>query len=92
MSVALNVVRLLRRLPHTARFDRHLDNCAAYEVLYRTSDPALPPLKITQALGLVPIGSFYTTEPDVMRKGVHLTVVSDNSRRSGVEYEPLDAA
>ena len=93
MSLALNVVRLLRRLPHNARFDRHLDDCAAYEVWYRESDPALPPLTVAQAMGLVPLGGFYVPEAQVVRKGVKLSVVvGDDRQRRIVDSEPLDAA
>lgn len=93
MSLALNVVRLLRRLPHTARFDRHLDDCAAYEVWYREADPDLPPLTAAQALGLVSLGSFYTAGSEIMRKRVELSVVVRNDRiGSRGEHEPLNAA
>ena len=93
MSFALNVVRLLRRLPHTARFDRHLDNCAAYEIWYRDLDPALPPLTVRQALGLVPLGSFNVPCSEPMSKRVKLAVVVSNDHlRSIRDHEPLDAA
>lgn len=92
MSLALNVVRLLRRLPHTARFDRHLDDCAALEVFYRPLAPEFPPLKVSQALGLVPLPSFNppVSKPSVER--VPLTVVADNTSRRLAKQEPLDAA
>ncbi len=92
MSLALKVVRLLRRLPRTTRFDRHLDNCAAYEIWYRDSDPTLPPLKVAQALGLVVLGGLNLPSPEPVSKRIKLTVVSDNSARSRMQGEPLDAA
>jgi len=50
MSLALFIVKVLRKLPRTARFDKHLDDCAAYEVFYRAFDDSLPPLTVKHAL------------------------------------------
>ena len=37
MSTALTLVRVLRHLPRTGSFDRHLTDCAALEVFYQTA-------------------------------------------------------
>lgn len=54
MSFRLKLISVLRRLPHTRAFDRHLTDCAALEVIYRPGslttrhilklDPLPPPM------------------------------------------------
>ena len=55
MSLALFIVKVLRKLPHTAQFDQHLTNCAAHEVVYRAFDDSLPQLRLRHVLAQSPL-------------------------------------
>ena len=46
MSLVLFAIRVLRRLPRTARFDAHLDRCAAIEVFHVPHDNRFRPLRL----------------------------------------------
>jgi len=56
MDAALWLVRVLRRLPHTAAFDRHLTYCAALAVIYHPF--GAEPLKIAHVLRREPLPPF----------------------------------
>lgn len=49
---SLALIRILRRIPHTDAFDRHLTDCAAHAVLYRDDDLRLPRLTWRHVLRL----------------------------------------
>lgn len=61
---ALWLVRILRRLPHSYAFDRHLDNCAAHEVLDRAFDERLPELSVAHVLRRKPLPKVEFFEPE----------------------------
>lgn len=51
----LFLVRVLRRLPHTSRFEAHLNACAALEILYAPFDENFPRLRWAHVLRIVPL-------------------------------------
>jgi hypothetical protein len=53
-DAALFAVRVLRWLPRTREFDKHLTDCAALELLYAPYSDAAP-LKLSHVLRLVPL-------------------------------------
>lgn len=69
MSAPLGLIRILRKLPHTRAFDRHLTDCAAYEVAYRYNDPRMEPISVRHILKLDPLPPFFLPEDNI----VHLS-------------------
>lgn len=63
----LTLIRMLRPILPGRRLQRHLTDCAAYEVLDRAFSPWLPPLRKRHVLGLRPRPSVVQPE-----KLVHL--------------------
>jgi hypothetical protein len=57
MSAALRLIRILRWIPHTARFDCHLTDCAALAVIYHPFGD-VEPLRIKHVLKLERLPSF----------------------------------
>lgn len=55
-SIALWAVRVLRKLPHTRRLDKHLDDCAEVEIL-RLAFPERPALSIAHVVGAIALPS-----------------------------------
>ncbi len=88
MSAALTLVKVLRRLPHSANFDRHLTDCAALAVLYRPIDPTLPPLRIAHVLRLRPLPSVDPSLPDPVAERVHVPIATDNIVRLRRDVAP----
>lgn len=66
---ALHLVRILRRLPHTRSFDRHLTDCAALAVFYQPYGNAQP-LTWRHVVRLDPLPPFYGDEPEIGRHNV----------------------
>ena len=52
------LIRLLRRIPHSRRFDCHLTDCAALAVIYHPFGEA-EPLTIKHVLRLDPLPPFF---------------------------------
>jgi hypothetical protein len=53
-GAALRLVSLLRKVPHTVRFDRHLDDCAALGHVAYLGE-GLPSLRVAHVLGFIPV-------------------------------------
>jgi hypothetical protein len=54
----LTLIKILRRVPHTSAFDRHLTDCAALAVLYSPFGGA-EALTVRHVLQLDPLPPFY---------------------------------
>lgn len=63
MSPTLWCIRILRWVPKTYAFDRHLTDCAALEVIYRPFNGA-EPLTFAHIFKLKPLPDFH---PDIAR-------------------------
>lgn len=59
---ALTLVRILRAIPHTRAFDRHLTECAALSVLYHPFGGVPFPLTWRMVLRLDPLPPFVPPE------------------------------
>ena len=57
-DLALWIIKILRALPHTARFDRHLTDCAALAVVYGPFADTLERLRPAHVLRLTPLPNF----------------------------------
>jgi hypothetical protein len=80
---ALWAIRVLRKFPHTARFDRHLDNCAAHEVVYAPYNPDLPPLRVSQVFGFSSLPNPFPSLPNAASHGIDSAVLRfDRYRRT----------
>ena len=90
MSPALRVIAALRKLPHSRRVDRHLDACAAHEVLYRQLDPGLPRLRISHVLGMAALPNFRPDLTDAGRERVHAAVFGHDDGWSTMAPPVLD--
>lgn len=75
---ALLAVRILRRLPHTAKFDSHLTDCAALELIYRPYGDVSEPLRLAHVLKLIPLPSFLPSDSEPMNVGIG-TIASDGT-------------
>jgi hypothetical protein len=53
-GAALRLVSLLRKVPRTVRFDRHLDDCMTLGVVTNLGED-LPSLRVAHVLGLIPV-------------------------------------
>jgi len=53
----LTLIKILGPLLPGARLQKHLTDCAAHEVLFRTFEPYHPPLRISHVLGFSPLPS-----------------------------------
>src|ERR1700719_1748513 len=69
-SLALWAIRILRRLPHSARFDAHLTDCAALGVLYAPFGEAPEGLRLSHVVGLVPLPSLLPRGLEPMDEGI----------------------
>lgn len=78
MALAIQVVRLLRKLPRTRRFDRHLDDCAALDVLYGPWDSALPSLQLSHVVRLAKLPSFQPAEAQPVGERTNAASSSNN--------------
>ena len=76
MSLALWAVRMLRKLPHTRQFDRHLDDCAAVQIL-RRAFPERPPLRLAHVIGTAPLPSLQPSFVNLEPKRLKLTVITN---------------
>ncbi len=65
MSIAMMAVKILRRLPKTAKFDRHLDSCVALD-LFTYLGEELPSLTVAHVFRRVPLPSLYPARPNPM--------------------------
>jgi hypothetical protein len=65
MSIAMMAVKLLRRLPRTADFDRHLDQCVTLD-LFAYLGEEIAPVTLPHVLRRVPLPSFYPTGTNPM--------------------------
>jgi hypothetical protein len=54
-DLALWAIRVLRALPHTARFDKHLTDCAALAVVYEPFGETLVRLRLAHVLRIAPL-------------------------------------
>ena len=77
MSIATAAIRMLRRCPRTASFDRHLDDCAAL-ALFHSLGEDLPPLRAAHVLRLVPVPSLYPAGTNAVADRVQEPVLPDN--------------
>ncbi len=75
---ALWAIRVLRKFPHTARFDRHLDDCAALAVLVPLFEASVPSLQLAHVLRLIPLPCLNPGLPNPMDSGVEIPVQSEN--------------
>jgi hypothetical protein len=89
VSAALWAIKILRKLPHSARFDRYLDDCAAYEVAYRPCDPSLPPLRVAHVFRRAKLPILYPSQAEPMRHGIEVTGSADNVVRIRRREEPV---
>ena len=78
MSLALWATKVLRKIPHTARFDTHLDDCAALEVIYGPYDSALPLLRLSHVIRLSKLPIFQPTESQPVWEGTEAPRSADN--------------
>lgn len=69
----LTLIKILRPLLISPRLQRHLTDCAAYEVLDRAFAPWLPPLLKRHVLGFTPRPKF-TSRPEKLAHLVGKTV------------------
>ncbi len=81
MSIALWTIRILRRLPHTARFDAHLTDCAAHAVLYAPFDKRLPALRLSHIFRRVALPSVI---PHFEDKGIYLVSLREGPHEARV--------
>src|SRR4051812_4286431 len=91
-SLALWAVRILRRLPHTKRFDAHLTDCAALAVLYAPFDPGIEPLRLAHVFEMHPLPDCI---PRMIERGgqcVHSAVHTDRPNggdMAGIVFNPV---
>jgi hypothetical protein len=90
-DLALWVIRVLRALPHTARFDKHLTDCAALAVVYGPFDDTLERLRLSHVFRLSPLPDFFPGVPHVTRKRVEESVSSYDEPRRGLKPPVYDA-
>lgn len=76
-SLALWIVRIARRLPHSAKFSRHLDECAALEVLHIAFDSEFPSLRASHVFGLLPLPDLQPRYVNMISKGFKVAIVPD---------------
>ena len=74
---ALWAIRILRKFPHTWRFDRHLDDCAALAVWTPLFD-SVPPLRLAHVLKLIPLPCLNPSFSDSMNGGVEIPMLPEN--------------
>jgi len=75
---ALWAIRVLRKIPHTARSDRHLDDCAALAVLVPLFEASVPSLKLAHVLKLIPLPCLNPPLPNPMNSGVEIPILLGN--------------
>jgi hypothetical protein len=75
---ALWAIQILRKFPHTWRFDRHLDDCAALAVLIPLFEASVPPLRLAHVLRLIPLPNLNPSLPDPINGGVEIPVLPEN--------------
>lgn len=75
---ALWAIRILRKLPHTARFDRHLDQCAALAVWAPLFEAGVPALQLAHVLRVIPLPCLNPSFPDPMDGGVEIPMLPEN--------------
>ncbi|HTW36648.1 MAG TPA: hypothetical protein VMD53_18670, partial [Rhizomicrobium sp.] len=77
---ALTLIKILRPILPGRRLQKHLTDCAAYEVLIRAFEPYHPPLRLGHVLGLAPLprrgGAKILMYPALQR--VNRTVFTDD--------------
>lgn len=78
-SIAIWAVRILRRLPHTRQFDKHLTDCAALHLLYAPYGDASESLKLKHVLKVVSFPNFLPCCLEPMNAGI-------GSPKSGLPY------
>src|SRR6185437_10821646 len=76
--LTLLAIRILRWLPRTARFDAHLDRCAAIEVLHVPYDDRFRPLRLAHVIGAIPLPQFLPGLPNIGCENVEIAGFSDN--------------
>ncbi|WOJ91078.1 hypothetical protein RZS28_07300 [Methylocapsa polymorpha] len=85
---ALWAVRILRKFPHTARFDRHLDDCAALAVWFPLFESGVSPLRLAHVLRLAPLPSLDPGFSDPMDSRVHIPEPPENVLRFRRKQKP----
>ena len=76
MSVALWVVKIIRKLAHSRRLDTHLDHCAALEVFYGQFNENSPPLRLSHVFGITPLPAPNEGSFDVGGQRVHIAMLT----------------
>jgi hypothetical protein len=85
---ALWAIRILRRLPHTWRFDRHLDDCAALAVFVPLFEAGVPHLRFAHVLRLISLPCFDPSLPDPVDGRVDIPVLPENVIRLRRKQHP----
>jgi hypothetical protein len=85
---ALWAIRILRKFPHTARFDRHLDDCAALAVWVPLFEASVPPLRFAHVLGFISLPCLNPSFPDPMNGRVEIPMLPKNVIWLRCEHHP----
>lgn len=88
--VALWAVRVLRKFPHSRRFDRHLDDCAAVAVL-NLAFPERPPLRLAHVMRAVALPDLQPSPVDMEPERFQLTVITNEVFGSGKAIRSTNA-
>ena len=78
-TLALWAIRLFQRLPHTARFEAHLTDCAAIAVVYAPF--GAPELRLAHVLRISPLPDFIPRFDDAGGDDVDATPSRRDVRR-----------
>jgi hypothetical protein len=83
MSLALIAIKMLRKLPHSRGVDRHLDDCAALEILHGAFPMQHPSLRITQVIGAISLPDLQPSLADMEPQTFPFGVISNQIVRGG---------
>ena len=90
--LALAAIRILRKLPRTARFDAHLTDCAALAVLYGPLDDTLEKLRLAHIVRLAPLPNFFPSFLDASDQRIEAPMLRHDSGRSKMAPVVIDCA
>ncbi len=79
MTVALIAIRILRKLPHSRRFERHLDDCTALEILHTAFPSMYQALILAHVIRSIPLPDLDSCridmEPESLEVGIRTNQV-----------------
>jgi len=84
------VIRILRKLPRTARFDAHLTDCVALTVLYGPLDENLEKLRLAHVVRLAPLPNFFPSLLNATDERIEPTMPRNNGGRGKMTPVVID--